>query len=163
MRYHNITKCDMLNGPGLRVVLWVAGCEHHCKNCHNPMTWDINGGIPFDEKARQELFDELKTEYTDGITLSGGDPLHLCNRKEMTQLAKEIKEKFPKKSIWLYTGYTYEEIQDLEILQYIDVLIDGKFVEELKDESLPWRGSSNQNIIHLNKGEVVFYEWDAKG
>ena len=104
MRYHNITKDDMLNGDGLRVVLWVAGCEHQCKGCHNPITWDINGGIEFDEAARQEIFEELEKPYISGITLSGGDPLHTQNRKEIKELAKEIREKFPDKTIWLYTG-----------------------------------------------------------
>ena len=100
MRYHNITKDDMLNGDGLRVVLWVAGCEHHCPNCQNPVTWDINGGLEFDEAAKKEIFDELEKNYVSGITFSGGDPLHTQNRKDVGALIEEIKEKFPNKTIW---------------------------------------------------------------
>lgn len=151
MRYHNITKCDMLNGPGLRVVLWLAGCEHRCKSCHNPITWNINGGISFDSAAKKEIFDELAKDYIEGITISGGDPLHHLNRDDVTKLVYEIKDKFPTKNIWIYTGYTYEQIKGLPVLKYIDVLVDGPFIEELKEEQLEWRGSSNQKIIYLNQ------------
>ena len=112
MNYHNITKDDMLNGDGLRVVLWVAGCNHRCRGCQNPQTWDINSGIPFDNTAKLELFAELDKEYIDGITLSGGDPLHPQNLQSTTKLLKEIKEKYPNKTVWIYTGYTYEQIQE---------------------------------------------------
>lgn len=149
MNYHNITKDDMLNGEGLRVVLWVAGCEHHCKGCHNPITWDENGGLLFDKAAKQEIFEELKKDYVSGITFSGGDPLHIKNRTDITVLAKEIKEIFPSKTIWLYTGYTYEAVKDLEIISYLDVLVDGKFVKELADVNYHWAGSTNQKIIRL--------------
>lgn len=149
MNYHNITKDDMLNGEGLRVVLWVAGCEHHCKGCHNPITWDENGGLLFDKAAKQEIFEELKKDYVSGITFSGGDPLHIKNRTDITVLAKEIKEIFPSKTIWLYTGYTYEAVKDLEIISYLDVLVDGKFVKELSDVNYHWAGSTNQKIIRL--------------
>ena len=152
MNYHNITHEDMLNGEGLRVVLWVSGCNHNCKGCHNPETHDINSGIPFDEKAKEELFEYLNKEYIDGITFSGGDPLHPNNRETVTQLAKIVKNKF-KKTVWLYTGYKYEEIKDLIIMKYIDVLIDDEFKIELKDEKLEWRGSSNQRIIRLDNDE----------
>lgn len=151
MRYHNITKDDMLNGDGLRVVLWVAGCSHHCKNCQNPVTWDINGGIPFDEAAKKEIFDELAKPYISGITFSGGDPLHLQNRDEVGELIDEIKEKFPKKSIWVYTGYEWNDVKDLPLMQNIDVLVDGKYDENLKDIRLPWKGSSNQKVIDVKK------------
>ena len=149
MNYHNITHDDMLNGDGLRVVLWVAGCTHHCKNCQNPETWDINGGIPFDKDAKEEIFDELKKDYISGITFSGGDPLHPKHRKQVLELAKEIKEKFPTKTVWCYTGFLYEEVKDIENLKYVDVLVDGEFKEELKDVNLPWVGSSNQRIIRF--------------
>ena len=127
MRYHNITTDDMLNGDGLRTVLWVAGCNHRCEGCHNTITWDINGGIPFDEDAENELFEKLKPDYISGITFSGGDPLHPKNRDEITRLAKKARLLFPKKTVWLYTGYTFDEIKDLEIMQYLDVLVDGEF------------------------------------
>ncbi len=162
MRYHNITHDDMLNGEGLRTVLWVSGCEHHCNNCQNPITWDINGGLLFDENAERELFEYLAPGYIEGVTFSGGDPLHTSNRDEITRLAKKVKEKYPNKNIWLYTGYLWEQISNLEIVNYVDVIVDGKFVEELKDNMLHWKGSSNQRIINvpatLKKGEVVLFE-----
>ena len=151
MHYHNITKDDMLNGEGLRVVLWVAGCSHACKNCQNPITWDPDGGLPFDDAAKQELFAELEKDYISGITFSGGDPLYMGNRKDTTTLAREIKEQFPHKNIWLYTGYQWEEISALPIMADIDVLVDGRFVEELKDSKLHWKGSFNQRIIDVQK------------
>ena len=151
MRYHNITKDDMLNGEGLRVVLWVAGCSHGCKNCQNPITWDPNGGLPFDEAAKAEIFAELEKDYISGITFSGGDPLYMGNREDMTALAKEIKETFPDKKTWLYTGYLWEEISALPIMAYLDVIVDGRFVEELKDPQLHWKGSFNQRIIDVQK------------
>ena len=109
MRYHNITKDDMLNGDGLRAVLWVAGCTHKCKGCHNPVTWDIEGGIPFDDAAKEELFEAIKPDYISGVTFSGGDPLHPANHVEVAVLAKEIKETFPNKTIWLYTGFCWDQ------------------------------------------------------
>ena len=151
MRYHNITKNDMLNGDGLRSVLWVAGCSHGCKNCHNPITWDICGGIPFDEAAKEELLVSLEPDYISGITFSGGDPLHTQNRDEIGALIKEVREKYPNKTIWVYTGYTWNEVKDLPYLKLVDVLVDGPFVEELKDVNLPWRGSSNQRVIDVKK------------
>lgn len=161
MRYHNITKDDMLNGDGLRVVLWVAGCTHNCRNCHNPITWDINGGIEFDEEAEHELLGALNKPYISGITFSGGDPLHPQNREDVGRLIIKIKEKFPLKTIWLYTGYLWEEIKDEEYIRLTDVVVDGKFVEELKDEKLHWKGSSNQRVIDVKKtletGNVVLH------
>jgi anaerobic ribonucleoside-triphosphate reductase activating protein len=162
MRYHNITKDDMLNGDGLRVVLWVAGCTHHCKECQNPITWDINGGLEFDEAAKKEIFDELDKSYVSGITFSGGDPLHPQNRQPVFELAKEIKEKYPRKTVWLYSGFEWEEIKDLPIIPYLDVMVDGRFKLELLDTQLHWKGSSNQRVIDvpatLKSGEVVIHD-----
>lgn len=149
MRYHNITKDDMLNGDGLRVVLWVAGCDHCCKECQNPVTWDPNGGLEFDKDAKDELFAALDKEYISGITLSGGDPLFYGNRNDITELAKEIKSKYPKKTIWMYTGFNYETIETLEVMNYVDVVVDGEFVVDQKDTQLHWRGSSNQRVIDV--------------
>lgn len=161
MRFHNITKDDMLNGDGLRVVLWVAGCSHHCKECQNPITWDPNGGIPFEESNLQEIFHELDQDYVDGITFSGGDPLHEDNREEIEVLCKQIREKYPTKTIWLYTGYTWEEIHNWSIIKYIDVLVDGRFELSQKDITLQWKGSSNQRVIDvqdsLKMGKVVLH------
>lgn len=151
MRYHNITTDDMRNGDGLRTVLWVAGCDHHCQDCHNPITWDIDGGLPFDEEAERELFEKLAPDHISGITFSGGDPLHPQNRAEVTELAKKCRERFPNKDIWLYTGYTYEEIAELEIMRYCDVLVDGEFIKEQLDPKLHWRGSANQRVIDIRE------------
>ena len=124
MRYHNITKDDMLNGEGLRVVLWVSGCSHHCEGCHNAVTWNPEGGLVFDAAAEEELFSLLSRDYISGITFSGGDPLYTGNR---------------------------EEISALPLMQYIDVLVDGKFIADLKDTKLHWKGSFNQRIIDVQK------------
>lgn len=164
MRYHNITKDDMLNGDGLRVVLWVAGCSHCCRECQNPQTWDPNGGIPFDQAAREELFEQLGKTYISGVTFSGGDPLHKNNITEITRLAKEIREKFPDKTIWLYTGSLWESIQKEEIVRYLDVCVDGEFIVEQMDTSLKWKGSANQRVIDVKKtlaaGKVVLHTRD---
>ncbi len=159
MRYHNITKDDMLNGEGLRTVLWVAGCGHACPGCQNPVTWDAEGGLPFDETAKQELFDELEHDYIAGITLSGGDPLFPGNRDEIEALCREIRAKFPEKTIWLYTGYRWETIRHLPIMKLIDVVVDGPYMQAVRDTQLPWRGSENQRVIDVPKtfelGQIV--------
>lgn len=149
MRYHNITTDDMLNGDGLRTVLWVAGCTHRCRGCHNPVTWDIDGGLPFDEAAQRELFEKLAPEHISGVTFSGGDPLHPNNRAEITALAKKVRERFPDKTVWLYTGYSFDEIKDLEVVQYCDVIVDGEFISEQRDPKLHWKGSANQRVIDV--------------
>ena len=151
MRYHNITKDDMLNGDGLRVVLWLAGCEHCCKDCQNPVTWDPDGGLLFDAAAKQEIFDELGKSYISGITFSGGDPMHPANRHGVRTLAAEIKEKYPDKTIWLYTGDVWEGILQDPLMQYIDVLVDGEFHAEEKDVKLLWKGSANQRVIDVQR------------
>lgn len=159
----------MLNGDGLRVVLWLAGCSHHCQACQNPITWDANDGLIFDEEAKREVFAELEKSWCSGLTLSGGDPLYVGNRKDVSLLVKEIKSKFPDKNIWCYTGYTWEElmkqIKDDEnlkiILNNVDVLLDGRFVLSLALEKLHYVGSSNQRIIDvrssLDTGNINLY------
>lgn len=157
MKFHNITKDDMLNGDGLRVVLWLSGCDHACKGCQNPLTWDPNQGLVFDKNAKQEIFEQLDKDYISGITFSGGDPLYMGNREEVLAFMQEIKEKYPNKTIWCYTGYTLEELENQDaqftqnLRQVVDVLVDGEYVRELRDVNLPWVGSSNQNVIHFNK------------
>ena len=146
MNYHNITKCDMLNGEGLRVVLWLSHCEHACTGCHNPQTWSKNSGILFDKKAKEELFEEISKDYISGVTFSGGDPLSKINRTEVMDLIKEIKKKFPNKTIWVYTGYLKSDVDMLDGFENIDVLIDGKYEADLSIPSPQWRGSSNQII-----------------
>ncbi|MCI8300491.1 MAG: anaerobic ribonucleoside-triphosphate reductase activating protein [Lachnospiraceae bacterium] len=161
MRYHDITKDDMLNGDGLRVVLWVSGCSHCCRECQNPVTWDPNGGLMFDEKAKQEVFEALSRDYISGLTLSGGDPLYYGNRTDITRLVKEVKKTFPDKTIWMYTGFVWEAVCSLEVMKFIDVLVDGEFIAAQKDVQLYWRGSTNQRVIDvpaaLKKGEIVLH------
>ena len=151
MYYHDITKDDMKNGEGLRVVLWVSGCDHKCEGCQNPITWNPNDGVLFDVAAKAELYAQLEKTYISGITFSGGDPLYDANREEVTALAKEIAERFPEKTIWLYTGYYYEEEKHLEIMKYIDVLVDGPYEQENRDDKLHWCGSSNQHVLYLKQ------------
>lgn len=161
MNYHNITYDDMKNGDGLRVVLWVSGCDHHCPGCQNPVTWDPNDGLIFDENTARELRSWLEKDYIDGLTLSGGDPLYEGNRSIITTLCESVKEAFPEKTIWLYTGYCYEDVKDLPVIDSIDILVDGSYVEKLRDVNLRWRGSSNQRVIDVQKtrelGKIVLW------
>ena len=169
MKYHNITKADMLNGEGLRVVLWVSGCSHACPGCQNQITWNANNGLLFDEAAEQEIFDELEHDWCSGLTLSGGEPLFKLNRETIADLVVKVREKYPTKDIWCYTGYTWEEIQkerkkdqNLEtIIQNIDVLLDGKVILHQADEKIHYVGSRNQRIIDVPKtletGKIVLY------
>lgn len=162
MRYHDITKDDMRNGDGLRVVLWLSGCRHHCPGCQNPVTWDPEDGLIFDQAARGEVEGQLEKPYISGVTFSGGDPLFPRNLEEVTAYCKKLKDRFPEKTIWLYTGEVWEDIQRLEILKYIDVLVDGRFEQEKKDNLLHWRGSSNQRVIavpeSLKQGQAVLHD-----
>ncbi|MBP3656917.1 MAG: anaerobic ribonucleoside-triphosphate reductase activating protein [Clostridia bacterium] len=161
MNYHNITVDDMLNGDGLRTVLWVSGCDHHCRNCQNPQTWPVESGIPFDEKAKAELFEAIGRDYMNGVTFSGGDPLHCANRETVGQLIQEIRETMPEKTIWLYTGSLFEEIRHLPFIPMIDVIVDGPYIEALRDVQLHWKGSSNQRVINVKKtleqGRVILW------
>ena len=151
MNYHNITKDDMLNGDGLRVVLWLAGCTHCCDGCQNPQTWDASGGIEFDKKAEDELFEALGNDHISGITFSGGDPLHPFNREKVLELAKKVKTEFKNKTVWIYTGFLWEEVKKAIDLTNVDVLVDGEFKKELHDNNLKWVGSSNQRIVDVQK------------
>lgn len=175
MNYHKIEKTSVANGTGVRVVLWVSGCSLHCKGCHNPETWCLDSGKLFDDEAKKELFDALDKPYIQGITFSGGHPLENENVETIYSLIKEIKEKFPTKDIWLYTGYTLDQIfptvvtDDFDINRFYrrtivlmcDVVVDGKYVEELRDITLKWKGSSNQRVIDIGKtvrrNEIVLY------
>lgn len=162
MRYHDITKDDMKNGDGLRVVLWLSGCGHRCPGCQNPVTWNPEDGLLFGGAAKREIEDQLEKLYISGITFSGGDPLFPGNAEEVTRYCRELKERFPQKTIWLYTGEAWEDIRDREIMQYIDVLVDGRFEMEKQDNKLHWRGSSNQRVIavqeSLRSGRIVLHD-----
>lgn len=151
MRYHDITKDDMKNGEGLRVVLWVAGCGHACPGCHNPITWDADGGLPFDRAAEDELFEALAPDHIAGLTLSGGDPLFPANRADVAALCVRVRRDLPNKTIWMYTGYGWEEIEALPLLDDVDVVVDGRFVQAQADPQLHWRGSANQRVIDVRK------------
>ena len=154
MKILNITSPDVNNGTGFRVTLWVAGCSHHCRGCHNPESWDYNQGKSLRE-VRKDLFDKLDKSYIQGLTLSGGDPLAQSRKSllELYFLLRRIKKKFPNKDIWIYSGYTHEEIlQDKFkklLLSQCDVIVDSLYRYALRDTSLPFRGSSNQRIIYL--------------
>lgn len=166
MNYHDITKDDMLNGEGLRVVLWVAGCAHNCVGCQNPQTHNPDGGVLFDDSAYREVMAELQKDYTSGITFSGGDPLYPNNRETVKKMIEDIRSNYPCKTIWLYSGYTWEQVQADENLSSIvnltDVYCDGRFVLSERNVSKPWVGSNNQRVIRvqesLQKGEIILWE-----
>lgn len=164
MNYHNILHDDMRNGEGLRVVLFVSGCSHHCDGCQNPQTWDCQSGIEFDNSAFDEIFDILEKDYISGLTLSGGDPLHENNLEDVLLICATAKKLHPEKTVWIYTGYRFEDILDDNIygnamrryiLQYCDVLIDGEFQNELADINYPWAGSTNQRVIDVQKSLTI--------
>lgn len=185
MNYLKIDKEDVCNGEGLRVVLWLSGCSHKCKGCQNPQTWDADSGISFDESAKEELFRELDKDYISGLTLTGGDPLFESNLDDVLDLVNEFRLSFPQKTIWLYTGFTFENIfckkldvanipysnrlNDIhtcikrkKIISQCDVLIDGQYVDSQRDITLPYRGSRNQRLIDvqksLQKGKIVLWQ-----
>lgn len=149
----------MLNGDGIRVSLWVSGCEHNCNQCQNPQTWDINSGILFDEVAESELLETLEKDYISGITLTGGDPLHENNLQTVLNLVNKIRLLLPEKTIWLYTGYELPAILKHPIRKKIasqcDIIVDGKYVDALRDITLKWRGSSNQHIWKNENGKWI--------
>ena len=155
MNYEKIDKCSVSNGSGVRTVLWVSGCDIHCRNCQNPQTWDFDSGIPFTEDTMQEILYDLSKPYIKGLTLSGGHPLDPHNAPKVLEIVKRVKMVFPNKDIWIYTGYVWEDIIKDDILKEIfkrtDVLVDGAYVDELRDISLAFRGSSNQRIIDVPK------------
>ena len=166
MNYHKIDYDNMLNGEGLRAVLFVSGCTHHCHNCQNPQTWDKKSGKEFTKSVKNELIEYLKNDYVSGITFSGGDPLYIHNIREVSSLCEYIKTKLKDKNIWLYTGYTIEKILNDKLLKatikYVDVLVDGRYEEALADRNYKWAGSTNQRIIDVQKtlksGEIVLYK-----
>lgn len=153
MNYASIVRADIANGQGFRVSLFVSGCARNCPGCFNKEAQDSAFGKPFDDKAKQKIFKELENEWCRGLSLLGGEPLSKLsdNRKQVIAFAKEVKEKFPTKDTWIWSGYMLEEIQAddsmKDILKYVDVLVDGPFVEEQKDLSIPFRGSRNQRIL----------------
>lgn len=177
MNYAEIKYFDIANGPGVRVSLFVSGCTHRCKNCFNKVAWDFNYGNQFTEEIKNKIFDECKADYIKGISLLGGEPFEPENQSVLLDLLKEFKAKFPQKDVWCFSGYTYEQLTGKDesrcftpitkdMLSYIDVLVDGKFVQELYSIRLQFRGSSNQRLIDLNKtratGEIVLWADENK-
>lgn len=178
MNYLKIEHDDVCNGIGIRCTIWFTGCSHKCTGCFNKETWDENSGIEFNIEAKKELFDELSKDYISGITFSGGDPLHKNNIIEVNNIIQEIKKQFPNKTIWLYTGYIWEELSPntlirgideestihnvrANIIKSCDVVVDGPYIDDLRDITLKWRGSSNQRVIDVQKtlqnGEIVLW------
>ncbi|MBQ3179539.1 MAG: anaerobic ribonucleoside-triphosphate reductase activating protein [Clostridia bacterium] len=173
MHYASIKPCDIANGPGVRVSLFVSGCTHHCPGCFNKETWDFSYGQPFTEETMADLYEKLSPGYITGLTLLGGEPLEPVNQQALLPFVEEVRRRFPDKTIWCYTGYTYET--DLlaadgrahctatdRLLGMTDVLVDGRFVQDLRDITLLFRGSSNQRLIDLARtretGSVVLWE-----
>lgn len=175
MNYADIKKYDIANGPGVRVSLFVSGCTHHCPGCFNPETWDFNFGKPFDSEVINEIVEALQPGYIHGLSLLGGEPFEYNNQVALIPLLKEVKARFPQKDIWCYTGYDFEKDlldtmcpkweETRQMLSYIDILVDGEFMENKKDLALRFRGSSNQRIIKvqesLAKQEVILWD-DSK-
>lgn len=172
MNYLKIEKASISNGLGFRVVLFCAGCTQRCKGCFNPESWDFNAGRPFDEEAKAFLFEQLSKPYIKGITFSGGHPVDGANSPVVYNLIKEIKEKFPSKDIWLYTGYNVSS-EDFapnhmdmcvpnEVFKMCDIIVDGPYIEEQRDITLPFRGSKNQRLIDvketLKQGQIIQYK-----
>lgn len=171
MNYGNIKLCDIADGEGVRTTLFVSGCTHHCKGCFQPETWDFSFGEEFTGAVMEEILQSLSPDYVDGLTVLGGEPMEPANQRVLAPFLEQVKARYPQKTIWMYTGDVYEELADSasarhtevtdRILACIDVLVDGPFVEELKDITLRFRGSSNQRIIDVpetrERGSVV--EW----
>ena len=171
MNYATIKTRDIANGPGVRVSLFVSGCTHHCKNCFNKETWDFKYGDEFDENAEKKILDTLKDDFITGFTVLGGEPFESENQKDVLQIIKKVRKAFPEKTIWCYTGYLIDDILSGkvgdksvtdEIFENIDILVDGEFVEDLKNPGLQFRGSSNQRVIDVKKtlSEGEIHIWD---
>ena len=163
MRFAQIRQTDIANGEGIRVSLYVQGCHRHCLNCFNQETWDFSGGSEFNEEVKQSLIELINRPHIVGLTILGGEPLEAENRRGIAELLQEVKKSCPNKNIWLYSAFVYEDILtfDEEILPYVDVLVDGPFIEALKDRKLRFKGSANQRIIDvqasLSSGEIRLY------
>ena len=163
MKYNKIRKMDISNGPGVRVSIFFQGCAFHCKNCFNPETWDFDGGKEFTDETIEHILDLCDNEYIVGLSMLGGEPMHPTNLPGTTKLAKAFKERFPNKSLWSWSGFTYEDyVSKQEVINYLDVLVDGQYKDELRDPRLKYAGSTNQRAIDvkksLKKGKVVLFD-----
>ena len=174
MNYAEIKYCDVANGPGVRTSLFVSGCSHHCPGCFNEIAWDFNYGKPFTQDTIDSIIESLKPDYIQGLTLLGGEPFEYSNQKGLLPLVRQVRKVLPQKDIWCFTGFLFDKdiIENMckkwketnELLSYIDVLVDGRFVEELKNVNLKFKGSENQRTILVNEslksGNVILYDFD---
>ena len=151
MRYNLIRKMDISNGPGVRVSIFMQGCSFHCENCFNKETWDFNGGKEFTQNTINQVLDLCNKDEVKGLSILGGEPMHPNNIEGTTKLAKAFKEKYPEKNLWAWSGFRFEDLKDKEVLNYVDVLVDGTYKDELHDPTLKWRGSANQRVIDVQK------------
>ena len=162
MRYNKIRKMDISNGPGVRVSIFMQGCTFNCKQCFNPETHDFEGGKEFNEETIDRVIELCNNENISGLSILGGEPLHPKNIEGTTKLVKTFKEKLPDKNVWIWSGFSFDgELKDKEVLKYTDVLVDGRYVDELRNPTLKWRGSENQRVIDvqksLNNSNIIFY------
>ena len=167
MRYNLIRKMDISNGPGVRVSIFMQGCAFHCKNCFNPETWNFEGGKEFNDTTVKEVLDLCGEGHIKGLSILGGEPMHPNNIEATTKLAKAFKEAYPEKTLWVWSGFKFDkDLKDKEVLKYIDVLVDGQYMDELHDFTLQWRGSSNQRVIDvkksLEKNDIVILDGITK-
>ena len=163
MKYNLIRKMDISNGPGVRVSIFMQGCSFHCKNCFNKETWDFNNGIEFNDDTINEVLNLCQKDHIKGLSILGGEPMHPNNEEGTAKLAKAFKEKYPNKSVWMWSGYKFDEgLKDKEALKYVDVLVDGTYTDELRNPTLKWKGSSNQRVIDVKKSlkenKIVLFE-----
>lgn len=162
MRYNKVRQMDIANGPGVRVSIFMQGCSFNCKNCFNPETHDFSGGTPFDSKVIESVLKLSERDYIEGLSILGGEPMHPKNIEGTKMLAKAFKEKYPNKTVWVWSGFLFDDLKDKDALKYIDVLVDGQFVEELKNPKLKWKGSENQRVIDVQKSlkanKVILFE-----
>lgn len=163
MKYNKIRKMDIADGPGVRVSIFMQGCAFHCKNCFNPETWDFEGGKEFTDETIDRVLELCGNENITGLSILGGEPMHPTNIEGTTKLAKAFKQKYPNKTLWAWTGFLFENhVKDKEVAKYLDVLVDGQYVDEKRNPTLKWKGSENQRVIDVQKslkeGKVVLFE-----
>ena len=163
MRYNKIRKMDISNGPGVRVSIFFQGCSFHCENCFNEETWDFNGGLEFTDEVIDKIITLSSADHITGLSILGGEPMHPKNIEATTKLAKRFKEVYPNKTIWSWSGFLFDkDLKDKEVMKYVDVLVDGRYVDELHNPTLKWKGSSNQRVIDVQKSlkenKITFWE-----
>ena len=166
MKYNIVRKMDISNGPGVRVSVFMQGCEFHCKNCFNPETWSFENGKDFTQGTIDEVLNLCNQDYIKGLSILGGEPMHPKNIDGTTKLAKAFKEKYPNKNLWMWSGFQFDkDLKDKEVMKYVDVLVDGRYIDEMHNPTLKWRGSTNQRVIDVQKSlkdkKLTFWEKKA--